>query len=85
MVHESDPPSIHRSSEGGLDHERKVILQKVDDVSTLPEGPYFVQGKELHQAWRMYTDELDAFTSAISPDGHDSKKWASSISPFLFY
>ncbi|KAB8339253.1 hypothetical protein FH972_022187 [Carpinus fangiana] len=33
----------------------------------LPSGPYFVLGQNIHQAWRLYEDELDAFVIPIVP------------------
>ncbi|KAI1121626.1 putative amidase [Nemania abortiva] len=36
--------------------------------SRLPPGPYFLRGSSIHQAWRLYTDELDAFTFGVIPD-----------------
>lgn len=40
--------------------------------ANLPTGPYILHGKELHQAYRVYEDELDAFTVGIVPRKHDS-------------
>ena len=40
-----------------------VLLDDTIDV-VLPEGPYFVVGTELHQAWRLYEDSLEAFVSS---------------------
>lgn len=39
-------------------------------VSTdpLPEGPYFLVGNNIHQAWKMYADNLDSLTVAVVPD-----------------
>lgn len=34
----------------------------------LPSGPYFLSGPNLHQAWRLYPDELEAFTFGLIPD-----------------
>ncbi|KAI0856904.1 putative amidase [Xylaria cubensis] len=28
---------------------------------SLPSGPYFIRGKSIHQAWKLYEDDLDAF------------------------
>lgn len=36
--------------------------------SRLPSGPYFLSGPNLHQAWRLYPDDLEAFTSGLIPD-----------------
>ncbi len=34
----------------------------------VPEGPYFIVGRELHQAWRLYPDHLGAFATTVVPD-----------------
>lgn len=51
-----------------------TVYHLADDISTskvknlLPSGPYFLSGQNLHQAWRLYPDELDAFTFGLLPD-----------------
>ncbi|OAR02097.1 hypothetical protein LLEC1_06688 [Akanthomyces lecanii] len=40
--------------------------------SNLPTGPYILHGKELHQAYRIYEDELGAFSAGIVSEKHDS-------------
>lgn len=32
-----------------------------DTHDRLPQGPYFIQGQSIHQAWKLYEDDLDAF------------------------
>jgi hypothetical protein len=39
--------------------------------SELPSGPYFLRGPNLHQAWRLYPDELNAFTVGMVPEDLD--------------
>ncbi|KAH6611612.1 hypothetical protein Trco_001632 [Trichoderma cornu-damae] len=34
----------------------------------LPSGPYFLHGPNLYQAWRLYDDDLDAFTFGVIPN-----------------
>lgn len=34
----------------------------------LPSGPYFLHGQNIHQAWRSYTDHLDAFVQTVLPN-----------------
>ncbi|CAN8105645.1 unnamed protein product [Discula destructiva] len=34
----------------------------------LTSGPYFLSGPNLHQAWRLYPDDLDAFNFGLIPD-----------------
>jgi len=35
--------------------------------SDLPHGPYFLCGNAIHQAWRLYADNLDSFISTVIP------------------
>lgn len=53
--------------------------------SQLPSGPYFLSGRNLHQAWRLYPDELDAFTFGLIPDDpfNASRYWSSTLSRTL--
>lgn len=37
-------------------------------TAAIPSGPYFLLGNGLHQAWRLYTDDLDAFIVSVVPD-----------------
>ena len=36
------------------------------DTNYLPEGPYFLRGRSLHQAWRLYVDESGAFVMYLT-------------------
>ncbi|KAM3504581.1 hypothetical protein MY11210_008300 [Beauveria gryllotalpidicola] len=45
---------------------------KASALSTLPTGPYILHGKELHQAYRIYEDELRAFAAGIVSEKHDA-------------
>ncbi|KAG5938100.1 hypothetical protein E4U53_008085 [Claviceps sorghi] len=40
-------------------------------VSDMPPGPYILHGANVHQAWRMYNDTMDAFAWAVYPDKVD--------------
>lgn len=45
-----------------------ILHSRVNSSNTpLPSGPYFLQGSNIHQAWRLYTDELDAFIFGVVP------------------
>ena len=33
----------------------------------LPSGPYFVRDRVIHEAWRLYCDNLDAFEITVVP------------------
>jgi hypothetical protein len=37
-------------------------------AEALPSGPYFVSGGNIHQAWRLYEDTLDAFVITVISD-----------------
>jgi hypothetical protein len=48
----------------------KVTFHCVAGGSGLPEGPYFLSGSAVHQAWRLYADDLRAFVVATVPLGN---------------
>lgn len=41
-------------------------------VSDLPAGPYILHGPNVHQAWKIYNDTLDAFAFGVFPDKVDA-------------
>lgn len=43
----------------------KRIFSTSITANVLPPGPYFLAGDALHQAWRMYPDELDVFATTF--------------------
>ncbi|ROW08437.1 hypothetical protein VMCG_03147 [Cytospora schulzeri] len=60
----SDPflgrfPSVYHLASGDVSPQ---------GIEELPSGPYFLSGPNLHQAWRLYPDDLDAFTFGMLPD-----------------
>ncbi|KAG6006161.1 hypothetical protein E4U21_007271 [Claviceps maximensis] len=40
-------------------------------VSDMPAGPYILHGANIHQAWRIYNDSMDAFACGVYPDNVD--------------
>lgn len=71
---------IEKSSENGtlFNVETEVDSRKVyaldndlaattDPLDELPSGPYILQGPNLHQAWRLYDDENEAFNFGVIP------------------
>lgn len=40
-------------------------LQSDADRPPLPRGPYFLCGRNLHQAWKLYPDNLDCFATTV--------------------
>ncbi|KFA46974.1 hypothetical protein S40293_09794 [Stachybotrys chartarum IBT 40293] len=37
-------------------------------MGELPSGPYFLHGPNLHQAWKLYDDDHEAFTFGVIPE-----------------
>lgn len=57
----------HKVRSYGLFHS---IFHKVPGnmlTSNLP-APYFLQGTNIHQAWRLYEDKVDAFVIPLLPE-----------------
>ncbi|KAK4143078.1 amidase signature domain-containing protein [Dichotomopilus funicola] len=58
------------------DFTSAVILQPSPGVDIAPalahdslaQGPYFIHGKSIHQAWKLYEDELGAFVVPVMAD-----------------
>lgn len=50
---------------------RLLSLVYINDAEPLPQGPYFVLDGNLHQSWRLYPDNLRAFTTAVIPDDNE--------------
>jgi hypothetical protein len=44
-----------------------VFVDRSGGKNVLPQGPYFASQKGLHQAWRLYEDDLAAFVSSVIP------------------
>ncbi|TAQ90720.1 hypothetical protein B7494_g1006 [Chlorociboria aeruginascens] len=45
-----------------------ILYSRLDSsITSLPSGPYFLRGSNIHQAWRLYPDELDAFNYGVVP------------------
>lgn len=45
-----------------------IHIQAKEGKEMLPSGPYFLHGSNVHQAWRLYPDEFDAFIAPVVPD-----------------
>lgn len=56
-------------------------LDTSEERDLLPSGPYFLSGQNLHQAWRLYPDDLDAFTFGLLPDSPFDPQRYSTIRP----
>ena len=53
----------------GVSGFKEVYGAKANSIlDLLPPGPYFLQSQNIHQAWRLYPDELDAFVMSVVPD-----------------
>ena len=56
-------------------HFKGVFQSQLESHNdALPSGPYFLRNNSIHQAWRLYEDNLDAFiiptvpTDVITPN-----------------
>ena len=53
--------------------------ESTSESVSLPPGPYFIHGKSIHQAWKLYEDDLDAFVvPTITDDISNPKRLADS-------
>lgn len=48
--------------------ESRSLTLRFFDGRAVPESPYFVVGRQLRQAWRLYPDHLRAFSNPVIPD-----------------
>lgn len=46
----------------------KIYTLATSPPGGLRAGPYFLHGQNIHQAWRLYDDVLDAFIFGLVPD-----------------
>ncbi|PVH71876.1 hypothetical protein DL98DRAFT_660375 [Cadophora sp. DSE1049] len=47
--------------------EGKYLHYRAETNEGWKAGPYFLEGNQLHEAWRLYADELEAFVLATIP------------------
>ncbi len=59
----------------------KVEFNLIGGGGGLPEGPYFLSGNSVHQAWRLYADDLRAFVVATVPVGNIGFNEVNKVSP----
>jgi hypothetical protein len=64
---------------------RQLELIYLEQTEPVAQGPYFVVNGELHQAWRLYPDDLEAFTTAVIPDDDIATNQESPVSFRPFY
>lgn len=57
------------------DRSNNLIFQKKTEDAEWHEGPYFLTNQELHQSWRVYPDNLNAFISTVIPDDENNKRY----------
>jgi hypothetical protein len=60
------PPQVTWDGELGP-FEAVFTVQLSPSQDLLPAGPYFLTGNNIHQAWRLYPDELTAFITTVVP------------------
>ncbi|KAI1109788.1 putative amidase [Nemania sp. NC0429] len=70
VYHSSADSSTNSSARLNKPPRCEVVYtgQSISDNRHLPSGPYFLHGSNIHQAWRLYPDELDAFIFGLIPD-----------------
>ncbi|KAJ5811409.1 amidase [Penicillium riverlandense] len=54
--------------------QRLLNLVYLKGSDNLPQGPYFAMNGRLHQSWRLYPDNLGAFTTAVIPDDDSTQE-----------
>jgi hypothetical protein len=59
---------FYKSCEGSKHFENVFVSWAESQTAAIPSGPYLLLGNDLHQAWRLYTDDLDAFIVSVVPD-----------------
>ena len=66
-----DLPVLRDPIEVSTETNRKICrtyhLEEILEAESLPEGPYFLVGSELHQAWRLYADHVESFLTTVVP------------------
>lgn len=60
-------PALPESLTGHLSLKSSILLFVSSNREELPEGPYFLKGRTLHRAWRLYPDTSSAFTLSVIP------------------
>ncbi|KAH6694856.1 putative amidase [Leptodontidium sp. MPI-SDFR-AT-0119] len=64
----NSPSSAHETCQFTGDSSR-IYASEVDSCpDLLPAGPYFILRGQIHQAWRLYEDVLDAFVVPVAPE-----------------
>ncbi|KAI9149586.1 Scytalone dehydratase-like protein Arp1 [Paramyrothecium foliicola] len=59
---------LQTGSLGGRELYHLNGVRALDDVAELPSGPYFLHGPNLYQAWKLYDDIAEAFTTGVIPE-----------------
>lgn len=69
IAHLDEPghPTVHDSLVQFLRDNSSELAFVTAQEDELPDGPYFVHGRFLHRAWRLYEDDSLAFTLALAP------------------
>lgn len=77
LLHETEnPPRPNQELSDYLKgRPGSLIFQKKTEGAEWHEGPYFLINQELHQSWRVYPDNLNAFTSTVIPDDENNKRY----------
>ena len=54
-----------------LENAQHVNSFEFAGAQSWPSGPYFVSDGVLHQAWKLYPDDTEAFYVSVVPDPED--------------
>ena len=73
FAHTTQPPILDELVSTYLESasQGKYMHQKAENTADWIGGPYFLRGNQLHQAWRLYSDDLEAFVSTTIPTESD--------------
>lgn len=45
-----------------------ILVLPSSQVKSVPEGPYFLHGQGIFEAWKVYSDDCDAFQTTVIPN-----------------
>lgn len=53
----------------------KILTLRFPGRKEIPEGPYFIQGEGIFEAWKVYSDDCDTFQTTVMPDRSGSHEY----------
>jgi len=45
-----------------------ILILQSSQLKKVPDGPYFVHGHGIFEAWKVYSDDCDAFQTTVVPN-----------------